>query len=291
MKKVLSPITILFLLLFSPVHLLNAQHRKLPDAPIITKNKITSLKVRHCSDLTCINSTLCDVYNFTQTGKLKSTFTIRTPKTNATYFTTVSDSENYKVYYYNNLDNLNEIQSRNSFSICFDLEKSDTEVSRYTYRKDGKLNSQTIINSCCTLKIKYEYPTDTTSKINISEEYCNEPIRKRKQIHYYADNKIIKEVIDDMQYYTYQYNKIGDLTDIKHIQKTKSGTMITHQQFSYNPDGTLHEEIVQQYYEKAVNTKYLDSRYVYTYSGDQIRMITFTSFGKISEYLIYNYYQ
>ena len=98
-----------------------------------------------------------------------------------------------------------------------------------------------------------------------------------------------KEVIDDKKYYLYQYDTHGKLTEIKCFNKIKSGKLITHQKFTYNLDGTLHEETVQEYYENDKDTKFIDSSYLYAYSGNLLRMITFKSFGKISEYLIYNY--
>ena len=77
--------------------------------------------------------------------------------------TTVSDSENYKVYYYNSLDYLEEVHAKKSNSICRNLQKSETEITRCSYRKDGKMTLQTIINSCCTLRLKYDYLTNTTA--------------------------------------------------------------------------------------------------------------------------------
>ena len=256
---------------------------------MVVNNKISSLKIRHCPDLTCTNSSICDVYNFTPTGKLKSSYTVRTPKTNNRFFTTVSDSENYKVYHYNSLDYLEEVHAKKSNSICRNLQKSETEITRCSYRKDGKMTLQTITNSCCTLRLKYDYLTNTTAKLLISEEYCAQPKRKRTQQLFYANNNLIKEVIDDKKYYLYQYDTHGKLTEIKCFNKIKSGKLITHQKFTYNLDGTLHEETVQEYYENDKDTKFIDSSYLYAYSGNLLRMITFKSFGKISEYLIYNY--
>lgn len=289
MKNNLKLISILPLILHFSIQMVSAQHRKLPDSLALVNNKILSLKIRHCPDLTCVNSLVCDVYNFTPNGMLKSSYTVRTPKTNNRFFTTVSDSENYKVYYYNSLNYLEEVHAKKHNSICSNLQKSTTEITRYTYRKDGKLILQSITNSCCTLRLKYDYLTNTTAKLLISEEYCTQPKRKRTQQLFYANNNLIKEVIDDKKYYLYQYDTNGKLTEIKCFNKIKSGKLITHQKFTYNSDGTLHEETVQEYYENDMDTKFIDSSYLYAYSDNLLRMITFKSFGKISEYFIYNY--
>ena len=281
-------LTLLLSLVFSGIY---AQHRPLPDSSFLVNNQIASLKIRHCLDLTCLNSTVCDVYNFTPSSKLKSTFTITTPKTNSTYFTTASDSLNYKEYYYNKNDYLIETKSRKTNMICPGKTESSIEITRFNYFEDGQLKSETVMASCCTLKTNYNKITDTTSALTITREYCSERPQKNTQLIFYSNNKIIKEVIDDQEYYTYQYNVNGQLSDIKLFRKINSSNLIRHQKFNYNPDSTLHEEIVQEYYENLPDTKYLDTKYLYAYSDNLIRMITITSYGKISEYLIYNYFQ